>query len=178
MTEDWIKALFFDGWADIVRTAVVGVLSYVALVVLLRISGKRTLSKMNIFDWVVTVAFGSTLATVLLSSTVSVAEATFAFAVLIGLQYVVTKLSVHTSWVRKLVTGEPTMLLYRGEMLREAMKRERVTEEEILAAVRLAGLSDLEAIEAVVLETDGALSVVKSRDEIRSSSLEGVERIS
>lgn len=67
-----------------------GVLAYVALVVLLRVSGKRTLSKMNAFDLVVTVALGSTLATVLMAKDVALAEGVFAFALLIGLQLFVS----------------------------------------------------------------------------------------
>ena len=57
--------MFFESWFGIVRVALIGVCAYAALVVMLRVSGKRTLSKMNAFDFVVTVALGSTLATVL-----------------------------------------------------------------------------------------------------------------
>ena len=66
--------MWFDDWSDIVRVLIVGTAAYVGLVALLRISGKRTLAKLNAFDLVVTVAFGSTLATILLSSDVSYAE--------------------------------------------------------------------------------------------------------
>ena len=66
--------MFFDSWASLGRTAVVGILAYVALVLLLRVSGKRTLSSMNAFDLVVTVALGSTLASVFLSSSVPLAR--------------------------------------------------------------------------------------------------------
>ncbi|WP_231362619.1 hypothetical protein [Thioalkalivibrio sp. ALMg9] len=66
--------MFFGGWDGLLRTLVVGVLAYVALIVFLRLSGKRTLSKMNAFDLVVTVALGSTLATVLLAKDVALAE--------------------------------------------------------------------------------------------------------
>lgn len=62
---DW--SMIFDGWAPIVRTLVLGTSSYFLLILLLRVSGKRTLSKMNAFYLVVTVAFGSTLASILTS---------------------------------------------------------------------------------------------------------------
>ena len=64
-----MERIFFDGWSVLFRTAVVGVLAYVCLIFFLRISGKRTLSKMNAFDFVVTVALGSTLATILRDQT-------------------------------------------------------------------------------------------------------------
>jgi hypothetical protein len=65
---------------------------------------------MNAFDLVVTVALGSTLATVLLNKEVALAEGVLAFAVLIGLQFIVTWSSVRQRWIRQIVTGEPRML--------------------------------------------------------------------
>ena len=151
--------MFFDGWAGLVRVLVVGASAYAALVVLLRASGKRTLSKMNAFDFVVTVALGSTLASVLLSKDVPLAEGVLAFALLIFLQFAITWLSVRSARVSGAVKSEPALLLRRGEFLRGAMRRERVNEEGERAAVRNAGQSSLSEVEAVVLETDGSLSV-------------------
>ncbi len=167
--------MFFNGWENLLRTLVVGVLAYIALIALLRFSGKRTLSKMNAFDLVVTVALGSTFATVLLTSEVSLAEGALAFALLIFLQFAVTWSSVRVRWVRQLVTGEPLMLLYRGEFLQTALRQSRVTEDEVLAAVRSAGLSSLNEAEAVVLETDGSFSVVRPGNAKGRPSLEGVK---
>ena len=152
--------MFFDSWMTLGRTALVGALAYLALVLLLRVSGKRTLSKMNAFDFVVTVALGSTLATVLLSSSVSLARGVLAFAVLIFLQFAITWLSARSSAVRNLVKAEPTLLVHKGRFLTGAMKRERVTREEIRAALRAQGVAAVEEVEAVVLETESSFSVV------------------
>jgi uncharacterized membrane protein YcaP (DUF421 family) len=152
--------MFFDGWAGLGRVLIVGVLAYAGLVLFLRVSGKRTLSKMNAFDLVVTVALGSTLATILLSRDVALAEGLLAFALLIALQFVIAWLSVRFTAVDQLVKSEPALLLYRGEILSNALRRERVTEGEVRAAVREQGFGTLAALEAVVLETDGTFSVV------------------
>lgn len=168
--------IFFDSWQAVLRTGILGVLAYASLVVLLRISGRRTLSKMNAFDLVVTVALGSTLATVILSKNVTLAQGALAFALLIGMQYAVTWTSVRTRWVRQLVTGEPALLFYQGEYLSTALKRARVTEDEVRAAVRSAGKSTLGEVKAVVLETDGSFSVVGKEAESDDSSLAGVVR--
>lgn len=152
----------------------VGILAYVALVIFLRISGKRTLSKMNAFDFVVTVALGSTLATVLLSKDVALAEGLLALLLLIGLQFIVAWLSVRSSWVEALVKSEPTLLLYQGQFLHAVMRRERVSQEEIEAAVRQAGLSDPTAVAAVVLETDGTFSVIQHSEQQELAKLAGV----
>jgi len=117
--------MFFESWFGIVRVALIGVCAYVALVVLLRVSGKRTLSKMNAFDLVVTVALGSTLATVLLSKDVALAEGVTAFALLILLQFVLTWLSVRSKTISGLVKSEPLLLCHKGEFLREAMRAAR-----------------------------------------------------
>jgi uncharacterized membrane protein YcaP (DUF421 family) len=166
--------MFFDGWMTLGRTALVGTLAYLALVLLLRASGKRTLSKMNAFDFIVTVALGSTLATILLSSSVSLARGVLAFGLLILLQFVITWLSVRSSAVRRLVKAEPTLLVHKGEFLHGAMKQERVTEEEIRAALRSQGIPAVDNVEAVVLETAGDLSVIQQHSGEHSSSLQDV----
>ena len=153
---------FFVSWDGLLRTLIVGVLAYVALVALLRVSGKRTLTKLNAFDLIVTVALGSTLATVLLTKDVALSEGVFALSLLIGLQYLVTWSSIQLPWFRNLIRSEPTVLLHRGKLQRQALHRERITEGEVLAAVRAAGQATVEEVEAVVLETDGSMSVVPS----------------
>jgi len=152
--------MFFDSWHGLLRTLMVGVLGYLGLVVFLRAFGKRTLAKLNAFDLVVTVALGSTLASMILSRDVALAEGVLALVVLIGLQFAVTWTSVRVGWIRRAVRSEPTLLLHRGKMLTSAMERQRVTEGELLAAVRSSGSASLESVEAVVLETDGSLSIV------------------
>lgn len=156
------SSIFFDGWSGIARVIVVGTLAYVALVVILRATGKRTLSKMNAFDFIVTVALGSTLATVLLSQSVALAEGVAALFLLCALQYVVTFLSVRSERLQHLVKAEPTLLFHRGRFLSDAMRRERVTREEVLAALRQQGHAGIGGVEAVVLETDGSLTTLTS----------------
>lgn len=152
----------FDNWLVLQRTAIVGVLAYLVLLILLRFSGKRTLSKMNAFDLIVTVALGSTLATILLNKEVALAEGALALGVLVGLQFLITWSSVRAPWIRRLITGEPTLLLYRGELMPAALRRARITSAEVHAAIRSAGLASVADVQAVVLETDGSLSVVRS----------------
>ncbi|MBG6075797.1 DUF421 domain-containing protein [Polaromonas sp. CG_9.11] len=152
--------MWFDGWQGIARVVVIGLSAYAALIALLRISGKRTLSKLNAFDLVVTVALGSTFATVLLSKEVALAEGIAAFAVLIFGQYAVARLSARYGAVRRAVKSEPRVLLYRGRLLNDAMRQERVTADEIESVVRGAGLGALEQAGVVVLETDGSFHVL------------------
>lgn len=152
--------MWFDNWSDIGRVAVVGAAAYAALVVILRLTGKRTLAKLNAFDLVVTVAFGSTLATVFLSSDVSWAEGAVAFAVLAILQYVVAVVTTRVPGSRAYVTATPTLVLCHGRIDENAMRRLRLTPAEIHQAVRQTGTGDIGQVAAVVLETDGTVSVI------------------
>jgi uncharacterized membrane protein YcaP (DUF421 family) len=139
----------------------VGALAYAALVAILRLSGKRTLSKLNAFDLVVTVALGSTLATILLAEDVALVEGVVALALLVGLQFAITWSSVRWPVVGRLVKAEPALLAYRGRLLPDTLRRERVTNDEVRAAVRAEGVESLDGVEAVVIETDGSLTVVR-----------------
>ncbi len=167
--------MFFDSWFGIVRILIVGVLAYVALIIFLRVSGKRTLSKWNAFDFVVTIALGSTLASVIISKDVVLIEGVIAFALLIGLQFVITRLSVKFDFIKNVVKAEPTLLFDKGEFLPEAMRRQRVAESEIRAAIRSEGFAAIEEIEAVVLETDGTFSVVKKSANDSRTALKDVK---
>jgi uncharacterized membrane protein YcaP (DUF421 family) len=162
-----------DDLPAVLRTAVVGVAAYVALIVALRVSGKRTLTKWNAFDFVVTIALGSVLATALTSSQVSLAQVVTAFVVLIALQFVITWLSVRSRLVRRWTKSRPRLLLRHGRFDERALKEERVTRREVLAAVRGSGIGDLDRVAAVVLETDGSVSVIA--DTGAASALADVE---
>jgi uncharacterized membrane protein YcaP (DUF421 family) len=173
MNED----VFFQGWGALGRTLVVGVLAYVALVLLVRVSGKRTLSKMNAFDLIVTVALGSTLATILLSPDVALAEGVLALGLLILLQYLVAWSAVRVGWFRRVVKSDPALLFYDGRFLEAALRRERVTRDEVLAAARGQGMVDLAEVGGVVLETDGSFSVLARASGVqRESTLRTVRR--
>ena len=80
-----VQDMFFSGWSELGRTVVVGTLAYIAVVLLLRGVGKRALTKMRAYDFVVTVALGSSLATALLSSQVKIDKAVIGIALLLGL---------------------------------------------------------------------------------------------
>lgn len=168
-------SMFYNGWEPLVRTLVVGTCAYLALVVLLRISGKRALSKLNAFDLVVTVSLGSTLASVLISKDVALLQGILALTLLVALQLILTWLSVRSERVRELVKGEPTLLFCQGQYLQGALRRERVTRAEVLAAVRAEGVADLSKVAAVILETDGSLTVMQGQLGADRSALETVQ---
>jgi uncharacterized membrane protein YcaP (DUF421 family) len=155
-----MSSMLFQRWGDVGRVLAMSLLVYPTLVLVLRVSGKRTLAKMNAFDLVVTVALGSTLATILLSAEVSLAEGVLALVLLVALQLAVAWVSVRVGWFRRVVKASPALLLHQGALLEDQLRAERVTAGEVRQAARSQGIGGLELVEAVVLETDGSFSVI------------------
>jgi len=176
-SDSFFAKTFFDSWPVLGRTLIVALIGYLVLVLFLRISGKRTLSKWNAFDFIVTIALGSTLASLLTSKNVALAQGALALGLLVGFQFVITWLSVRSRWVRRLIKAEPTLLLRDGMILHDALSQQRVTESEIRAAVRSKGIAALEDVRAIVLETDGTFSVIRSIDADTCSALTDVPGI-
>lgn len=151
---------FFSDWHDLFRVAAVGSCAYVALILLLRGYGKRTLSKLNAFDFVVTIALGSILASVILDKSVSLAEGVTALVLLMTWQFVLSWLASRFGSVREALASEPTLLAHNGSFNTAAMRAERVAKEEVMQALRAQGFDKLSDVRSVVLEPDGTLSVI------------------
>ena len=169
-----LSSPLFGGWSGILDTVITGILGYFGIIVLLRLSGKRTLSKWNSFDFIVTIAFGSILASALLSDKTALVQALVAVAILILLQFIITWTAVRSSAVQALIKSEPSLLLFKGELIDSILKKQRVAEGEVLAAIRLSGHSSLNEVDAVILETDGSFSVIKKIDIENASAMKDV----
>jgi len=167
--------MWFDTWASLIRIAVLGTLGYIALIVILRVSGKRTLSKMNAFDFVITISLGSVYASLLVSDSLALIDGIVALAVLVGLQWCVSAIYVRSRWFERLVKDRPQLLYWQGEYLDEVLKRERVTRDEVQAAMRDSNVTQHESALAV-LETDGSVTVIAAEEEQMPHALEGVKR--
>ena len=151
--------MFYQDWAGIVRTLIVGTLGYVFIVITLRVSGNRTLSKLNAFDFVVSVAMGSVFASMLLSEGVALAEGAVAFALLCALQFAVAWGSVRSKRFAHLVRSQPVLLAKDGETIERAMHSSRITHDELHAVLRSQGC-ELKDAGAVFLESDGTFAVM------------------
>ena len=167
--------MFFNSWYDLLRVVVMGTMGYLTLIFFLRISGKRTLSKMNMFDFVITVALGSTFASLVLSKSVALAEGVVALGLLILLQFIIAWLSVRSKTFRRIVKGEPSLLFLRGQYLNDAMKKQRIAGEEIRSAARAHGISNMSQLGAVILETDGTFSIIPNLHIAEPDVLDDVE---
>lgn len=169
--------MWFDSWSDLVRVLLVGTAAYVGLVIVLRVSGKRTLAKLNAFDLIVTVALGSTLATILLSSDVSWVEGITALVLLAALQFVAAFLSSRWETARKLLTATPTLIVDNGTIIDDAIASQRISHAQVRQAARSSGMGSVALVGAMVVETDGSLSVISTEqlgDRTALSDVSGV----
>ncbi|MGJ9374119.1 DUF421 domain-containing protein [Nesterenkonia sp. CF4.4] len=155
--------MWFDTWSDLGRVLLIGMAAYAVLILVIRLSGKRTLSQLNAFDFIVTVALGSVLATILLSSDVSLSEGALALVLLAGLQFILAWISARAPRFRTLITARPAVVFWQGEMQQEQLRRNRLSASEVHQAIRSSGSGDLSSIGAVVLETNGTLSVISAQ---------------
>ncbi len=166
--------MFFGSISDVFRIVVTAIALYFLLVLVLRVSGKRTLSAMNAFDLIVTVALGTTLASTILDSSITLTDGLTALIVLIGLQFSISWLSSRSKTFSHWVKSEPKLLCYRGELLKDSMKQERIVQTEVLQALRSKGYSSLQEAEAVILETNGSISIISKIDHSEKSSIKDV----
>ena len=156
--------MWFESWTAMLRIGLFSVVTYVALTALIRVFGKRTISKMNPGDFVITVAIGSVAGSMIVSPERPIMNGLAALTGLLGMQFVVERLTSKWSGLRRAVDGSPTLLLHRGTLLTDNLARENVDEEDILAALRKRGLARLDDAEAVVLEIGGGFSVVPKQN--------------
>ena len=147
--------------ADVAASAIA---VYFAVVVMVRLSGKRTTGELNSFDWIITVVVGSLMASGILLDNVLLLDAIIAMVVIALCQWIVTFAVTRTRLASRVIKAEPALMLHEGKMLRKTMKHARISEEEVRMALRENGIVDLDGAQWVVLETNGQLSVIPRQD--------------
>ena len=144
------------GWTVVLRT----VLVYLALIVGLRLAGKREIGQLTVFDLVVLLLISNAVQNAMVGTDSSVTGGLIAAAVLLVGNMLVAQLRLRSTRLRRLVEGTPTLLVLHGAVIPEHLRRESVDEDMLEAAVREHGVSSLADVEMAVLETDGSISVV------------------
>jgi uncharacterized membrane protein YcaP (DUF421 family) len=154
------RGMWFNSWAAVDHSAIIAATGFVALVIIVRVSGNRTLSRMNAFDFIVTVSIGSILGRSIVSPSVSLAQTVVGVGVLVILQTIVALIGARSHRFYTLATPTPKTLFADGDYQLDVMRRNGVGIEELQAAVRETGLHDVAEADRIVLETQGQLSVV------------------
>ena len=148
--------------ADLVFVFVRTLVVYLALIVLLRVSGKRQLGQMTPFDLVVLLVISNAVQNAMVGPDTSLVGGLLAAAILVGLNWLVDRLGLRSGWLRERLIGTPTLLIHDGQLLEERLSREGIDRDEVMQALREHGVDDLEQVKLAVLEVDGTISVVPS----------------
>lgn len=167
--------MFFDDWSHVGRAALLTVLAYLAMLVVIRVAGARAISKMSAHDLIVTVALGSLVATIPLQSSVSLVRGVVILATFLALQRALKYVNRRWRGAGAVIRGDPTLVVYDGRLIAERARALHVTENDVRAAVRGAGLVSIDQAFAVVLELDGSWSVIGRTDARDHSALDGLE---
>ncbi len=145
-----------NGWSIVARTVIV----YAALLIGLRLAGKRELGQMTPFDLVVILLIANAVQNAMVGPDTSVTGGLIAAATLIVGNYGVAQARERLPWLQRAVEGTPTLLINDGKFVPEHLRREGLEEEEVLMAIREHGVADVNDVRMAVLEVDGTISIV------------------
>ena len=137
---------------------------YIATILFTRLAGKRSFSKMSSFDFAMTVAIGSVIATTILSKSVSLWQGAVGLAAVYLLQISAAMLR-RFSIVQKLIDNQPMLLMDGEEILHENLKKARVTEADLRSKLREANVLELSQVRAVIFECTGDIAVLHTKDD-------------
>lgn len=155
--DDWIGTSFLG--VGMVIASAIGI--YLSVIIFTRIAGPRSFSKLSAFDFAMTVAVGTLIGTAA-SGDPPMSQAVVAIATLYALQVTVALIRRHSTALKSAIDNEPVLLMARGHILRENMAGVRITESDLWAILRQAGVANPDGVLAMVMETTGDVSVLKS----------------
>ncbi|WP_026481184.1 DUF421 domain-containing protein [Ahrensia sp. 13_GOM-1096m] len=168
--------LSIEPYDTIIRAVLLSILAIVWIILVVRIIGLRSFSKMTPFDFVVTVATGSLLAGASQASNwEAFLQPCVAISSLLGIQYSAARLRKVSAIFKSTVENQPVLLMRNGEILHDALKATRVAEEDVVAKLREANVLDFAQVRAVILETTGDISVLHG-EQLQTQLLLGVRK--
>jgi uncharacterized membrane protein YcaP (DUF421 family) len=138
------------------RTALI----YVLMLVMIRVLGKRTIGNLTAFDMLIALMMGD-LAGDAIYGDASIGMAVVAVISLSALHYANSWLAYHLPSIGRFLEGMPTPIVKEGRVQQEGLRRERMSEQEVLAELRLSGIDDLSEVKQAQVESDGQVSVIR-----------------
>ncbi|MEN3791331.1 YetF domain-containing protein [Fulvimarina sp. MAC3] len=160
----------------ILRGTVLATLGLAVVIVIVRLVGLRSFSKMTSFDFVITLATGSLLATAAtVSSWASFLQGCVAIVALMTLQVLIAATRDRSNRISRYIMNDPVLLMKDGEFLDDAMNSRRVSRDDVLAKLRQANVTNFDQVKAVIMETTGDISVLHGVDELDPRLLDDVK---
>ncbi len=148
--------LAIPAWTVVLRTAAV----YGAILVGLRLAGKREMGQMTVSDFVVLLLIANAVQNAMVGPDTSLIGGLLAAAVLLGVNVLLSRLRLRWPKLVHWLEGTPTLLVLHGQAIPEHLRREGIDEGVLQAALREHGIADIKDVEMAVLEIDGSISIV------------------
>ncbi len=150
---------------SVIRAAIV----FGVLLVLFRLSGKRSLAQITPFDFIVLLVIGDTMQDAILGDDLSITNAVVAIVTLFALDLALSLIKQKSARFALLIEDVPLIVVVNGKMLKERTDKERIDQDDILEAARESGLERMSQIKYAILERDGKLSIIPADDEETSA---------
>jgi len=144
------------------KTAVI----YLVLIAGLRLLGKRELGQMSVYDLVMIIILGNAVQNAMVGNDTSLVGGIVAATVLLVMNRVFNLLITRSRKVERSMVGEPVLIIHDGMLVRDALAREGITHEQVMAALREHGMDDLARVHLGVVEVDGTISIVPDHAEV------------
>ena len=170
-------SLFDTSWEQMGEVMLAALITYIAIIVVVRVQGARTTAQLNSFDWIINVMVGSLAASGVLLEDVSVIAAIGAIVLLAVLQSVLARVTGRFDMAAKAIKSRPILLTDRGRFLQDAMDKVRITKAELMSVLRSQGYMSVEDANWIILETNGSLSVIPRDDDIDAAQTPGLEGV-
>lgn len=156
---DWVGMLAPS--TSLLEIVLRGTLVYLGAFVLLRVILKREAGTLSITDLIVVVFLADAAQNGMADDYRSVPDGLVLMAVIVFWAYTLDRLAYHSPSFARLVKPPPLMLVHEGEMLTRNMRREYITEDELMGQLRLQGIDDLANVHEAYMESDGRISVIE-----------------
>jgi uncharacterized membrane protein YcaP (DUF421 family) len=137
-----------------------GIIVYVFLILILRLTGKRQIGQLSPFDLVLLLVLSNAVQNSMNGGDNSVAAGMILAATLIAVNWLTGMLTYRSKRAERLIEGSPLVLLHNGRIYEQALDEAQLTREELLSAIRSEGYANLNDVRAVILENDGSISVI------------------
>lgn len=150
----WLTSI--PWWEFILR----GVIVYLFLLVMLRITGKRQIGQLAPFDLVLLLVLSNAVQNSMNGGDNSVTGGLISAFTLIFVNAAVSWLTFNNKKLELLIEGHPQVLIHNGKLYEAALKREKLTHHELMSALRKSGCDCIEDVHSCILETDGDITVI------------------
>ncbi|MGH2719829.1 MAG: DUF421 domain-containing protein [Actinomycetota bacterium] len=146
--------------SDLAVQAVKTVIVFAVIGTALRLFGKREASQINVYDLAMLMALANAVQNAMTAGKGNLPIGLVTSATVVLTAWLLTRLMIRSATAERFITGAPSLLVYNGHLMADRMRRQRLTTEDLDAALRAYGLSDLGQVRTAVLEVDGSISVI------------------